>query len=252
MSVGPVPLPVLISVLQTQCHPSHHDMTWADVVNKFNRTSPTLQDLAPSMSTGQPMSPVTPMRDAQQIFDHESHEMEVDQPASHSQAARLSLSDSRIRTPLPSGPRLEKSLSLPGIESFKNDLQNTATKIISASNRGRYAAVRVLLLMWQDDDQPATVHAAVQELADVFEKYYRYTFQIQVIPAPEPGLARDTWRWLSRTLDRFAEDDDHRDVLKIVYYAGHTFLDGNREMNLARCVVLSKGDEWFWLEMPWF
>jgi hypothetical protein len=106
--------------------------------------------------------------------------------------------------------------------------------------------------MWQDDDQPATVHAAVQELADVFEKYYRYTFQIQVIPAPEPGLARDTWRWLSRTLDRFAEDDDHRDVLKIVYYAGHTFLDGNREMNLARCVVLSKGDEWFWLEMPWF
>lgn len=221
----------------TQCHPSHHDMTWADVVSKFNRTSPTMQDLAPSMSAGRPMSPGTPIRDTQHMFAHEHHEMEIDQAISHNPAARLSLSDSRLRTPLPSGPRLEKSLSLPGIESFKNDLQANAAKIISTPHRGRYSAVRALLLIWQDDDDASAVHAAAQELADVFEKYYRYSAQIQVIPAPEPGLARDTWRWLARTLDRFAEDDDHRDVLKIVYYAGHTFLDGNREMNLARYVV---------------
>ncbi|KAJ6785390.1 hypothetical protein PWT90_04548 [Aphanocladium album] len=218
------------------CHPSHHDMTWEDVVNKFHRShSPTMQDVVPSsMPAGGSTSPVATMREPQAMFASDPQDMDIDPgPSTSHHHARLSLSDPRIRTPLPSGPRLEKSLSLPGIESFRNDLQTTANRMLSAENRGRYLEVRALLLVWQDDDDAPSVHAATRELADVFEKQYRFALQLQTIPTTETGLAKDTWRWLSRTLDRFADEDDRREVLKIVYYAGHSFLDENREMCLA-------------------
>lgn len=188
------------------------------------------------MPLGGSTSPVATMREPHGFFASEPQDMDIDPgaSASHHHAGRLSLSDPRTRTPLPGGPRLEKSLSLPGIESFRNELQATANKVLSTANRGRYSEVRALLLVWQDDDDTASVHAATRELADVFEKQYRFGVQIHTIPASEPGLAKDSWRWLSRTLDRFAEEDDHRDVLKIVYYTGHTFLDGNREMCLSK------------------
>lgn len=191
------------------------------------------------MPLGGSTSPVATMREPHAIIPPEAQDMDIDPgpSASHHHASRLSLSDPRIRTPLPSGPRLEKSLSLPGIETFRNDLQSTANKMLSTAYRGRYSEVRALLLVWQDDDDGAHVHGAARELADVFEKHYRYSFQIQAMPSPEPGIAKDTWRWLSRTLDRFADEDDHRDVLKIVYYAGHTFLDESRDMCLARYVL---------------
>lgn len=149
------------------------------------------------------------------------------------QPGRPPLSEARIRTPLPSGPRLEKSLSLPGIESLKNELQSNVPRTLSTPNRGRYTVVHALLLHWHDDDDVGLVRAAVDELADVLEKYYHYTFHIRTIPAYADG-SKSSWRWLSRQLSDFAEDCDQRDVLKIVYYAGHTYLDGNREMVLAR------------------
>lgn len=158
--------------------------------------------------------------------------MDVDMSAPH-QPGRPPLSEARTRTPLPSGPRLEKSLSLPGIESLKNELQNNIPRALSTPNRGRYSAVQALLLFWHDDDDAALVRGAVEELADVLDKYYHYTFHIQTIPSSPDGF-KSSWRWLSRQLNEFAEDRDQRDVLKIVYYAGHTYLDGNREMVLAR------------------
>jgi spermidine synthase len=117
-------------------------------------------------------------------------------------------------------------------------------KILSTSNRGRYSAVQVLLLFWNDDDDVKTVQDAVRELAHVLEKSYHYTFHIHAIPSASDGL-KSSWRWLSRLLNDFAEDRDQRDVLKIVYYNGHTYLDGDREMILARYVwALQYKHEW--------
>lgn len=157
----------------------------------------------------------------------------------HPQPGRLPLSEARMRTPLPSGPRLEKSLSLPGIESLKNDLQTNVSQILSASTRSRYNVVHALLLFWQDDDDALAVSNAVRDLADVMDKYYHYTFQLQTIPSSD-GF-RSSSRWLSRQVTDFAEDRDQRDVLKVIYYAGQTFLDDNREMILARYVVTTSG-----------
>ncbi|KAL6877008.1 hypothetical protein J3F83DRAFT_759356 [Trichoderma novae-zelandiae] len=226
------------------CHPSHHNMTWEDVVSKFHRShSPAVQDIAPSLAAaGRPLSPATPLNTAQPMFTHDPQEMEIDATTTlagsaapghhHHQPGRPPLSETRIRTPLPTGPRLEKSMSLPGIESLKNDIQNNAARMLSATSRGRYTSVQALLLFWQDDDEQMVVQHAVRELADVFDKYYHYTFHIQAIPSSSEG-SKSSWRWLSRKLNNFAEERDQRDVLKIVYYIGHTYLDGNRDMVLA-------------------
>ncbi|KAM4058040.1 hypothetical protein HRG_011004 [Hirsutella rhossiliensis] len=217
------------------CHPSHHNLTWEDLVNKFHRShSPGIQDIAPSLAAaGRALSPAASLNAAPPAFTHDPQDMDVDM-AAHAphQPGRPPLSEARIRTPLPSGPRLEKSLSLPGIESLKNELQSNVPRTLSTPNRGRYSAVQALLLFWHDDDDVALVRGAVEELADVLEKYYHYTFHIQTIPSSSDG-SKSSWRWLSRQLNEFAEDRDQRDVLKIVYYAGHTYLDGNREMVLA-------------------
>ncbi|KAF5002518.1 hypothetical protein FDECE_10612 [Fusarium decemcellulare] len=217
------------------CHPSHHNMTWEDVVSKFHRShSPTIQDIAPSLAAaGRPLSPAPAIANVQSLFAHDTQEMDIDSnpPSSH-QPGRPPLSEARIRTPLPTGPRLEKSLSLPGIESFKNDLQTNVGRMLSTPSRDRYTSVQALFLFWQDDDEVATIQSAVRELAEVFDKYYHYGFQVQTIPSSSDGC-KSSWRWLSRQLNEFAEDRDERDVLKIVYYVGHTYLDGNREMVLA-------------------
>ncbi|KEY64241.1 hypothetical protein S7711_09034 [Stachybotrys chartarum IBT 7711] len=216
------------------CHPSHHNMTWEDVVSKFSRShSPSIQDIAPSLAAGRPLSPALPFANIQSAYTHDPQEMDIDSAApAHHQPGRPPISEARIRTPLPSGPRLEKSLSLPGIESLKNELQTNVSRMLSTPSRSRYNSAQVLLLFWQDDDDAFNVSNAVRELAEVLDKSYHYTFQIQTIPSSSDGC-KSSWRWLSRQLNDFAEDRDQRDVLKIVYYAGHTYLDGNREMILA-------------------
>lgn len=150
------------------------------------------------------------------------------------------MNEARNRTPLPSGPgpRLEKSLSLPGIESLKNELQSSASRMLSTSSRSRYTAAHVLLLFWQSDEPAGPHHGcvapdAVKELAAVLESLYHFSVDFKPIPVSSDTL-RSSWRWLSRELNTFTEERDHRDVLKVVYYAGHSYLDGNREMVLAR------------------
>ena len=96
------------------------------------------------------------------------------------------------------------------------------------------------MLFWQDDDDMDIVQQAIRELAQVLEKHYNYLLHIQAIPSA-PDSQGSPWRWLTRRLNDFAESRDQRDVLKIVYYAGHTYLDGNREMLLARYLLLVCG-----------
>jgi hypothetical protein len=201
-------------------------MTWEDAVRKFRSHSPHVQDIAP---IGRPLSPAPALANVKQpMFTHDPQDMEIDSGPPN-QANRGSISDGRIRTPLPSGPRPDKPVSLPGIDSLKpGDLQASVSKILSTPGRNRYTTVQVLLLHWQEDDP--TVAAVVKDLADVLDRHYHYTFDIQSIPS-SPDC--NVWRWLSRRMHDFVEDRDQRDVLKIVYYNGHSYLDGNRDMVLA-------------------
>jgi len=210
-------------------------MTWEDAARKFRSHSPSMQDLAP-LSGQRPLSPA-PLN-TKAVFTQDPQEMDIDASPTQ-QHGRPSLSDTRIRTPLPSGPRPDKPAnmaSLPGIDVQKlNDLQATASRILASPYRSRYAAVSALLVHWQDDSDPGA-RSAMEELGSVLHEYYNYTFQIKSIPASSDGY-KSSWRWLSRELSAFIENQDQRDVLKIVYYSGHSYLDGNREMVLARFVI---------------
>jgi hypothetical protein len=213
------------------CHPNHHNMTWEDAARKFRSHSPSMQaDLAPS---GQrPLSPA-PLN-SKALFTHDPQEMDVDVSPTH--AGRPPPSDPRIRTPLPSGPRPDKPAamaSLPGVDGQKlSDLQATASRILMSPYRCRYSAASALFVHWQEDRDPRA-RSAMDELAGVLQHYYNYTFQIKSIPESSDGSKGSSWRWLNRELQAFLEDQDQRDVLKIVYYSGHSYLDADREMVLA-------------------
>ncbi|KAI2777529.1 hypothetical protein F4815DRAFT_495284 [Daldinia loculata] len=230
------------------CHPNHHNMTWEDAMRKYRSSSP-LQELAPL--PGRRISPA-PNHAARvrHHFPQDAQEMEIDStPATpnntHNTPGRPPLSDARIRTPLPSGPRLEKPIStsplaaapnhfvpLPSIDSIKVDLENAASRILSSPYRSRYSSVCALLIYWQDDEHPG-VAAAVEELAGVFDKYYHFAYEVLKIPSSASDGCTNSWRWLSRIINDFTDKSDTRDVLKIVYYNGYSYLDEHREMVLA-------------------
>ncbi|XXH03090.1 hypothetical protein Hte_009480 [Hypoxylon texense] len=170
-------------------------------------------------------------------FTQDPQEMDIDPPpvtpnVPQSAPGRPPLSDARIRTPLPSGPRLEKPMStsplatttnhftpLPSIDSVKADLEDAASRILASPHRSRYSTVCALLIYWQDDEEPG-VAAAVEELGSVFDKCYRYTHEILKIPSSASDGCTNSWRWLSRIINDFTDKIDTRDVLKLVYYNG--------------------------------
>ena len=205
-------------------------MTWEDAARKYRSHSPNVQELVPVSGR---LSPA-PMS-AKTVY-HDPQEMDLDASPAQ-QPGRPPLSETRIRTPLPSGPRLDKPASvtsLPGIDSLKTDLQGVAARIVSDPYGSRYATVQALLLHWQDDDDQS-VRTAISDLANVLESSYHYTFKIKSIPSS--SNCKSSWRWLSREINEFIDYHDQRDVLKIVYYNGHSYLDANREMILARLAL---------------
>lgn len=85
--------------------------------------------------------------------------------------------------------------------------------------------------MWPEAEH-AEVRQAVDELRSVLEVHYNYTFEVGHIPK-HCNEGNSPCRWLlQRTID-FVNKSDQRDVLKIVYYNGYTYLDENRNMVLS-------------------
>ncbi|KAI0436386.1 hypothetical protein F4803DRAFT_557054 [Xylaria telfairii] len=230
------------------CHPNHHNMSWEEAVQKYRSSSP-LQELA--TLAGRPISPApSQMRPPPPPYAQNSQEMDVDTtpatPNPQSAAGRASPNETRIsRTPLPSGPRIDRHLSIPSplatsqspysiphVGSVKHDLESIASKVLSTPYRSRYSNVFALLIYWQDEHE-SNIAGAVEELAEVFQKCYHYVPEIIKIPSAARDGYSNPWRWLSRIINEFIDKSDTRDTLKIVYYNGYSYLDDNREMVLS-------------------
>ncbi|KAI2626416.1 hypothetical protein GGS21DRAFT_275423 [Xylaria nigripes] len=228
------------------CHPNHHNMSWEEAVQKYRSSSP-LQELA--TLAGRPISPApNQMRPPPPPYAQNSQDMDIDPPPaqSHSQSTpgRTSPNETRInRTPLPSGPRIDRHLSIPSplaassysipqVGSVKNELESVASKVLSSPYRSRYSNVYALLIYWQDEHE-ANIVRTVEELADTFQKCYHYVPEIVKIPSSTRDGYTNPWRWLSRIINEFIDKSDTRDTLKIVYYNGYSYLDDNREMVLS-------------------
>ncbi|EPE06182.1 hypothetical protein F503_03011 [Ophiostoma piceae UAMH 11346] len=146
---------------------------------------------------------------------------------------RLSMgTESRLRTPLPSGPRPEKfsSGSLPGIESLSGDLQSGTARVINEANpsRSRYDFVQVMIVQWSNDSG-RDERDAINELSALLKTDYNYNVEIVSIPVG----AQSPLRWLMQTVMGFVNNRDMRDTLKIFYYAGFSYLDRDREFVLS-------------------
>lgn len=120
-----------------------------------------------------------------------------------------------------------------GMDSPKGDMQGLVSRILADPYRGRYKTVQVLLLYWDEDDEKDSVKEAVEQLASILSGHYNYTLEIRAIPSPSE-TCKSSWKWLSSTVNTFVEHRDQRDDLKIVYYNGHSYLDDDRQMVLAR------------------
>jgi hypothetical protein len=119
------------------------------------------------------------------------------------------------------------------MDNPKSDFQGLASRILADPYRGRYRTIQLLLLFWEDDDDKASVKEAVDQLSNILGGQYNSTFEIKPIPSPSE-TCKSSWKWLSSTITRFVENNDQRDDLKIVYYNGHSYLDADRQMVLAR------------------
>lgn len=114
------------------------------------------------------------------------------------------------------------------------DLQSMTSRVFANNSRTPYTSAHVLMLSWKDEVDPS-VPDAIRRLAHVFEFSYGYKVEVVTIPSTitTPDGPRSPWKWLARRVSDFADVRDQRDVLKIVYYSGSSFLDSNREMVLA-------------------
>lgn len=194
-----------------------------------------MQHLAPVSPTGRRASPSASVLGSAPSVYHDPHEMDIDTTPTH-QPGRSTLSDSRIRTPLPSGPRPDKVTPytpFTGLESPKGDIQGLASRILADPYRGRYRTAQVLLLHWEHDDDKPGAKEAMDQLSSILNGHYNYTLYTKPIPSPSENC-KSSWKWLSSTITAFVEQHDQRDDLKIVYYNGHSYLDADREMVLAR------------------
>ncbi len=207
-------------------------MTWEEAARRFRSHESPAQGLSPL--DGPQLSPVPPS--SRPPFAHDPREMDLDTSPSQ-QHAQPALSESRIRTPLPSGPRPEKLANLPplpGFDSFRTDLQGSADRILANPFRSRYASVSVLLVRWQDD-QDFGGQSAWNDLAKTFREDYNYAVHKRTIPAATES-SKSPWLLLSQVVTDFIADHNQRDCLNILYYSGYSYLDRDREMVLARFV----------------
>ncbi|KAF3764364.1 hypothetical protein M406DRAFT_277856 [Cryphonectria parasitica EP155] len=138
------------------------------------------------------------------------------------------------RTPLPRGPRLTgPQAALPSLNSPERprpDLPGLAPRTYTIPDCGRYSAVEALLLFWTDD-RHSELRAVVDGLQQVLSEQYNSACVVQSIPSS--ATPAHLYRWLSDQIRNFARHNDQRDVLKIVYYNGHAYLNRNRDMVLA-------------------
>lgn len=82
--------------------------------------------------------------------------------------------------------------------------------------RSRYSRVYVLIFCWESEDPRLPVSHEIAELIKVLDEIYH--FDIEVFRIPEK---RSHARVSERVNAFVAINDDSKDDLKIVYYAGH-------------------------------
>lgn len=251
------------------CQPEHHGISWAEAEERYAPNG------SPPRQEPTTLSPVQGFRPTNAGYKRTSQEMD-DDSASPTRASS-DQPPLKSRKPLPTAPRpLERTaqavLSLspdvsessgllgPAISSPRPaDPSSTklrplltssprridppsanvhpymATRDFSGPELHRYIAVHVLLLSWEDEGLD-DVKRVTEDLRRVFEEQYNYTCEMACIPHYTEPFGSS--RWLLDRVGRFSQHLDRPNVLKILYYNGHTYIDRDRDMILSKSVPI--------------
>ena len=120
-----------------------------------------------------------------------------------------------------------------GLQDFGKSLQVAANAIFPNTSKLRYKTVSTLLLSWEDEDPNLPVSIEINELSAVFEDGYGFETEKWKIPDQNSHA-----RLNRKILDFVVTEDDPRDYLFIVYYAGHAKLTSDRLLSWTRFVAL--------------
>ncbi|KAH9207971.1 hypothetical protein DL95DRAFT_232590, partial [Leptodontidium sp. 2 PMI_412] len=102
------------------------------------------------------------------------------------------------------------------LQQFAQNLQLAANSVYPNETHSRYSRVYVLIFCWEREDPRLPVSHEIAELIKVLDEIYHY--DIEVFRIPEK---RSHARVSERVNAFVATNDDSKDDLKIVYYAGH-------------------------------
>jgi hypothetical protein len=116
------------------------------------------------------------------------------------------------------------------LQDFAKDLQVAANTVYpNEPQRSRYSRVYVLIFKWEVEDPKLPVSLEILELQEVLGQIYHYDIEVFEIPEKQ-SHAR-----VSEKVNTFiAINDDSKDDLKIVYYAGHGRLSKTRDLVWTR------------------
>jgi len=107
------------------------------------------------------------------------------------------------------------------------ELEAAALAMLASPHRVRYSKVVVHLFHWAKDEK--RVIDAIQGLADTLRSEYQYMCKVQAIQASAEGC-----HWVLNEAMRVFDADDNREVMKIYYFGGHSYLkDG--QMMISSC-----------------
>ncbi|KAK3995395.1 hypothetical protein QBC44DRAFT_25167 [Cladorrhinum sp. PSN332] len=205
------------------CDPSHRNLSWESVRDR-------IPDLTSVSDISRNLSPVIPA--SRLSFSQDQPDMDID--SLPLQQTPFDTPPAPGRTPLPSSPRLHKPINMvpvPGQDGFRAELQGSASRIASNPLRSRYAQVSVLMTQWQDDED-GTAKKAIEDLADTLSNDYNYRVEYTIIPTYSDAKHNPAL-WLTGKVTEFLLEDNQRDVLKIFYYSGHSYLGRDRDTILA-------------------
>ncbi|KAH7386366.1 hypothetical protein BKA64DRAFT_141824 [Cadophora sp. MPI-SDFR-AT-0126] len=111
------------------------------------------------------------------------------------------------------------------LENFGRALNKRAKLVYSSESRSRYSNVHVLIIKWEREDPNLPVSHEISDLCRVFQGKYHYQTEIFEIP-DKKSHAR-----VSAKINAFIDiNDDSKDDLKIIYYAGHGKLTKTKDL----------------------
>jgi hypothetical protein len=120
------------------------------------------------------------------------------------------------------------------LQNFAEDLQNAAKSVYPNGPRSRYSSVYVLIFKWEVEDPKLPVSYEIAELRKVLDEIYHYNIEVFEIPEKRSHAK------VSEKVNTFvAINEDSKDDLKIVYYAGHGKLSKTRDLLWTRYALIS-------------